>query len=375
MRAITEQLYLHHRDNQRTDNTATVALSEIQRSLDSVTVLVEFFSDGKDIWAFVLDKKSIVAQQLPMTVVELNRLLAQLQSNIAGALKMDSQSTPARKLTQLGQLILRRFHSLLLETLQLQQYGRERLIVVPYGALHYLPFNLLYDGSSYLIERFEVVVLPTASLVTRPAPKRAPDALILSHSWEGRLPQTQTEAELIHQIFGGTLFTEQSASRTILQRPPSQILHVAAHGRHRLDQPDLSFLELADGQLYADDLLQQDLSYELVTLSACETGRANVAADEELVGIGRGLLYAGAGALILSLWQVVDSSTVRLMERLYRALKAGKSKAAALREAQVAFLQQDRQLHPAFWGPFQLIGDASPLSTIHESVGKEDDHV
>jgi CHAT domain-containing protein len=149
-----------------------------------------------------------------------------------------------------------------------------------------------------------------------------------------------------------------------LQRSPSQILHIAAHGRHRLDQPDLSFIELADGQLYADDLLQQDLSYELVTLSACETGRANVAADEELIGIGRGLLYAGAGALILSLWQVADSSTLHLMEQLYRNLKAGRSKAAALREAQLSFLQQDRQLHPAFWGAFQLIGDARPLSGV-----------
>jgi CHAT domain-containing protein len=138
---------------------------------------------------------------------------------------------------------------------------------------------------------------------------------------------------------------------------------VAAHGQHRLDQPDLSYLELADGQLYADDLLQQDLSYELVTLSACETGRAVVAADEELIGIGRGLLYAGAGALILSLWQVADTpTTLTFMERLYRSLHAGSSKAAALREAQLSILEQDRQLHPAFWGAFQFIGDPQPLS-------------
>jgi CHAT domain-containing protein len=170
---------------------------------------------------------------------------------------------------------------------------------------------------------------------------------------------------MVQRLFGGVLHAEEAATREVLQAKPSQILHVATHGQYRLDQPDLSFLELADGQLYADDLLQQDLSYELVTLSACESGQANVAADEELIGIGRGLLYAGAGALILSLWQVPDTTTtLTLMERLYGALHAGSSKAAALRDAQLAVLQQDRQLHPALWGAFQLIGDASPLSKI-----------
>jgi CHAT domain-containing protein len=52
------------------------------------------------------------------------------------------------------------------------------------------------------------------------------------------------------------------------------------------------------------------------------------------------------------------------MDQLYGALRTGKSKAAALRGAQLYFLMQDRQLHPAFWGAFQLVGDASPLSTI-----------
>jgi CHAT domain-containing protein len=176
------------------------------------------------------------------------------------------------------------------------------------------------------------------------------------------LPNTQVEARIVQQLFGGSVFSEAEANRSSLQLPPTQILHIAAHGHHRPDQPDLSYLQLADGQLYADDVLQQDLSYELVTLSACETGRAKVAADEELIGLGRGFLYAGAGALLLSLWSVADTSTARLMERVYAALRAGASKAAALREAQVTMLSENREMHPAFWGAFQLIGDAGPLS-------------
>jgi CHAT domain-containing protein len=214
-----------------------------------------------------------------------------------------------------------------------------------------------------LIEKYEVVILPTASLATRAVPQRASGALILAHSYEGRLPDTLAEAQVVQQLFGGKLYIEETASRKTLQALPTQILHIAAHGEHRLDQPDLSYLHLADGQLYTDDLLQQDLSYELVTLSGCETGRANVTASDELIGLGRGVLYAGAGALIVSQWRVADDSTLKFMKRLYESLRNdNKSKAAALREAQQSLIAENRQAHPAFWGAFQLIGNADPLS-------------
>jgi CHAT domain-containing protein len=240
--------------------------------------------------------------------------------------------------------------------------GRGRLAVVPYGSLHYLPFHLLYAGATYLIEQHEVVVFPAAGLATRHGPARPRGALVLAHSLNGRLPQTQAEAQLVQGLFGGHVYYNHAARRIALRTAPAQILHIAAHGEHRLDQPDLSYIQLADGQLYTDDLLQHDLSYELVTLSACETGRANVAAGDELIGLGRGVLYAGAGALLVSLWRVTDESAVAQMEHVYRALSSGASKAAALRSAQCAALDADRQLHPAFWGAFQLVGDARPLS-------------
>jgi CHAT domain-containing protein len=151
----------------------------------------------------------------------------------------------------------------------------------------------------------------------------------------------------VYTLFGGSLWGDEAANRPAIQAQPTQIRHIAAHGQYRLDQPDYSFIQLADGQLYADDLLQQDLSYELVTLSACETGRANVSGGDELIGLGRGFLYAGAGALVLSLWPVPDMITVRLMERMYSSLREGASKAAALREAQRTILAEDSQLHPA----------------------------
>jgi CHAT domain-containing protein len=362
MHAITEQLYINNGDDQWTKHAPALSLKEVQQTLDEKTVLIEYYDDGNQLWAFVLDQQTVKAYHLPLTTETLKQLISQLQSNLSAGLTLDPQSQTARYLTHLSRRILQRLYSLLVEPLALQRNRKQRLLIVPYGALHFLPFHLLYDGLAHLIESYEIVVLPAAGLAARRGPKRAPGALILTHTWDGRLPNTQVEAQIVQRLFGGKLYANEAANRLALQLPPTQILHIAAHGHHRLDQPDLSYLQLADGQLYADDVLQQDLSYELVTLSACETGRAKVAADEELIGIGRGFLYAGAGALLLSLWSVADMSTASLMERLYSALKAGASKAAALREAQITLLAENRERHPAFWGAFQLIGDDSPLS-------------
>jgi CHAT domain-containing protein len=365
MRAITEQLYLQGGKVLQINRVPKTCLQDIQYTLNQDSVLIELYNDGAGIWAFVLDPLTIEVYCLPLGIKTLNQLLAQLQTNIHATLGMAPQTQAGQSLTQLAQRILQRLYALLIEPLSLGRRKPKRLVIVPHSSLHHLPFHLLYDGSKYLIEKHEVVILPTASLATRPPPKRKPGALILAHSYDGHLPYTLEEAQVVQQLFGGELYIEEAATRNTLQVPPTQILHIASHGQHRLDQPDLSYLHLGDGQLYADDLLQQDLSYELVTLSGCETGRALVGASDEQIGLGRGFLYAGAGALLVSQWQVTDDSTTDFMQRMYRALHNDKkSKAAALREAQCSMLAENRQSHPAFWGAFQLIGNADSLSNF-----------
>lgn len=368
IRSITEQLYLHSRENHQTRHVETISLKEVQRTLQQGTLLVEFYSDGSGVWAFILDQQELRVQRLPTDAETLTQLMAQIRGNIAAALTVDPQAAVARNLVKLARRILQRLHSLLIEPLALHRYNPQKLIFVPYGLLHYLPFQILYDGTKYLIQEYEVVVLPAAGLAAQPAPKRDPGALVLANSWDGRLPHTLAEAQIVQRLFGGTLCTGEAANRTALQATPTQILHIATHGEHRLDQPDLSYLQLADGQLYADDTLQQDMSYELVTLSACETGRANVTASDELIGLGRGFLYAGAGALLVSLWQVADASTLTFMEHMYRNLRMGASKSAAVREAQQYMLSEAEWQHPAFWGAFQLIGNDQPLSAGSQRI-------
>jgi len=363
MRHITEQLYLATGKSEGL-HVDRFSLSKVQQRLDDNALLLEYYDDGAQMWAFSVDKQQLEVHRLPIDVATFSGLLRQLQVNIGAALARPNNPG----MTLLARRILRRLHAALLEPLAHRLAGRQRLLIVPHGSLHYLPFHLLYSGNEYLLEQHEVVVLPAAGLASRRSPQRSPGVRVLAHSWNGRLPKAHVEAQAVQQLFGGELYQELAAVRGVLKRTPTQILHIAAHGEHRLDQPDLSYIELADGQMYADDLLQQDLGYELVTLSACETGRARVAARDELIGLGRGFLYAGAGALITSLWQVPDDISVMLMRRMYASLWAGVSKAAALRNAQLQILHEDPQLHPALWGAFQLVGDAGPLSQASSAI-------
>jgi CHAT domain-containing protein/tetratricopeptide (TPR) repeat protein len=366
MRALTEQLYLLGDETATSRRVSVPNLAEIQRNLNDDAVLIEYYNDGDHIWAFTIDREGIVVHPLPATRRDIDQILAQLQVNLQAALKAGSSNPSQRALTKLGQRLLQRLYNMLIAPFAHHLDRHHRLIVVPYGVLHYLPFHLLHTGTEYLLDRHEIVILPTAGLLTQRGPTRDGGARVLAHSWNGRLSQTLAEAELVHALFDGNVYNDESARRSVFETPPTQVLHIAAHGEHRLDQPDLSYIQLADGQLYTDDLLQHDLSYELVTLSACETGRARVAAGDELIGIGRGFLYAGAGALIVSLWQVDDEATIAFMQHLYRHLHKGASKVAALRHAQRAVRASKPDLHPAFWGAFQLIGDPRPLSTWTE---------
>jgi CHAT domain-containing protein len=122
----------------------------------------------------------------------------------------------------------------------------------------------------------------------------------------------------------------------------------------RADNPMFSSLGLHDGWFTATDVLQLDLDGAIVTLSACESARNQVLAGDELLGLARGFLGAGASTLVASLWLVQDETTAHMMEDWYARLHAGAGRATALREAQLALKKWCP--HPYYWAPFVLIG-------------------
>ena len=134
----------------------------------------------------------------------------------------------------------------------------------------------------------------------------------------------------------------------------SGILHLAAHGLFRPEAPLLSSIHLADRWLAVQDIYDLDLHASLVTLSACETGLGQDAGGDDMMGLVRGFLYAGASSLIVSLWTVDDKAMTRLVISFYTHWLSGQPKARALRQAQLELLAEYE--HPFYWAPLVLVG-------------------
>lgn len=238
--------------------------------------------------------------------------------------------------------------------------GVPELIVVPYGHLHRVPFHALYDGEGYVLETFEVSYAPSATVYALCQEKRMSElggAAIFGVE-DPSIPAAAAEARAVAKhLSGARIRVGEGATVEALRREASAngVLHLACHGLFRAGNPMFSSLKLHDGWLTAADALSLDLPGSLVTLSACESGRSDVTTGgDEVLGLTRAFLGAGAATLVVSLWLAQDESTAALMEDWYRRMGDGMGRATALRAAQLKM--KDRHPHPYYWAPFVLIG-------------------
>ena len=247
----------------------------------------------------------------------------------------------------------------LLGTSYASEHGPQKITIIPHGLLHQVPFHALFDGEAYLLDRFEVSYAPSAtvfSLCQKQVPRSSERALILSVT-DPLIPHVSDEARAVDSHLPGAevLSDGRATTDAIREKAPGcGILHLACHGMFRGDNPMFSSLKLHDGWLTAADVLGLDLRGALVTLSACESARNRVLAGDEIVGLARGFLGAGAATLVASLWLVQDETTSWMMERWYALMRDSVGRSTALREAQLAL--KERCSHPYYWAPFVLIG-------------------
>ena len=237
------------------------------------------------------------------------------------------------------------------------------LVIVPHGPLHHLPFHALFDGEKYLLEEFTISYAPSASIYTfcnaRVANKSGP-SLILGVP-DPAIPGVEAEAKAVAKILPDPhlVIGPDAASSLVGEKGPKcRFLHIATHGYFREDQPMFSGIRMADSYLSLSDLYQMSLPVELVTLSGCSTGLNVVSAGDEILGLARGLICAGAQSALLSLWDVQDQSTCEFMTMFYSGLANGRNKAEAVREATLR-LRKSRA-HPYYWAPFVLMGKTFP---------------
>ena len=321
------------------------------------------------------------------------------------------------------------------------QLGRKRLLVVPDGALEYLPFaaltvpgNAALTGGPQsarafvpLIVEHEVTSIPSASTLA-----------VLRRELEGRVPAEKVVAVFADPVFdkaderanaelsrkaGGhhgtrsasvaeknapsdvepakssdevaalprLLYTRQEADAILALAPPSgrkaalgfeanraaamsddlmnyRIVHFATHSFLDSTHPELSGIALSmldrqgkpqDGFLRAHEIFNLKLDSELVVLSGCRTGLGKEVKGEGLYGMTRGFMYAGSKRVVVSMWDVQDQATARLMSDFYRGILGPKRlvAGAALRAAQIATWRDPRWQAPYYWAAFVLQGE------------------
>jgi len=369
---LWHRLLVHNADYAREAALWSVRTESAQPYLDEATALVEYYIIHGKLVVFLVTKNNVEALRLDSDMARIKALMQRLRLN----LRTVPRSTP-RQLTDLtanAQAVLYQLHQLLIKPLEERMVGYSKLIIVPHDSLHYLPFHALYDGHSYLIEKYEISYLPSSSSLRycRDVQPAAEGSLTVGHSNHDRLPHAVEEACSIGALLNGQVLLEEQASLAELSKviPECQILHLAAHGDFRLDNPLFSGLALADGWLTTMDIFNLRLKASLVTLSACQTGQNVLGGGDELLGLMRAFLSGGAASVALTLWAVEDRSTAQMMESFYRNLVDGKGKGEALRCAQLKFIhgedgllgaQSEYYAHPYFWAPFFLVGDTGLL--------------
>ena len=344
------------------------SVSDLRETLEPGETVIEYFTTGDHVSAFIASRESFKVARNIASKSEIERVLATLRFQIEkfnygpdyveayfGQLRRGTNET----LHQLYKSIFAPLEAMV---------ATDRLIIIPHGALHYVPFHALTDGSDYLIERFEISYAPSAS-VFKLCRARRDSAQVSDFKFEisemvalglaeTGTPSINEEMDALAALFpGAVMLTGDEATRAnLLQAAPrGRFLHLASHGYFRRDNPMFSFLKLADSHLHFYNLLDLKLNAEMVTLSACHTGVNKVFPGDELHGLVRGFLYAGAPSVVASLWAVSDRSTAEFMREMYSHIRAGATKRTALRRAQLSI--KDAYGHPYYWAPFVLMGN------------------
>jgi CHAT domain-containing protein len=338
--------------------SSAVSMEQIRSALPSDTALVEFFCAQDRSIACVLTRDNL--QVCQVTVLPRIQKLLQLLQFQMSKFRLDPQyvATFGQALLESTQAHLKSLYQELIAPIRHLLEAR-RIVFVPHGLLHYVPFHALHDGESYLIDRFAISYAPSAAVYAQCQTKpvtAAGNSLILGVPDE-RTPAICAEVEALARILpNAKLFLGADATEDVLRTygPRSKSVHIATHGYFRQDNPMFSSIRLGSSQLSLYDMAHLQLPVELAVLSGCATGLNVVTPGDELMGLVRGLLQAGAQSLVLSLWDVNDDSTKDFMVEFYSGLQQGHSKADAMQIASIRL--RERRPHPYYWAPFLLIG-------------------
>ncbi len=325
-----------------------LSLNGIQNMLFSqerALVLIEYFISKEKVFIFVVSSKEteLHVEVVPLSAETFNN---HLETYLRKVMYYPHLQDIGSTLHELSDYFIKPVSEYLTEG--------ELIYFAPYGLLHYLPLHALKLDDEFLIKKHPVAYAPSASLIK-----------FFQNKGSGTLQSCasfgvafEEEAEDIAELFNAKARNGCLATReNVLKDFNKDIIHFACHGHFNFTDPLSSGIRLYDGILTAREIFGTRLSTELVTLAACQTGLNQRNPGDELIGLTRAFLYAGAPSVVVSLWKVADRSTHELMLEFYRYVKNGVDKVTALQKAQIKIMKKEEYSHPYYWAPFMLVGD------------------
>jgi CHAT domain-containing protein/tetratricopeptide (TPR) repeat protein len=321
--------------------------------------IVEYFALDDELFAFIIDHDGVVLNRNVASWSDVREAIETTRFQIETMrFGLHTAAQHGERLNQRVRAAMEALHRLLWTPIEAALAGKQRVLIVPHEQLGAIQFSALFDGQQYLAEKLDIAIVPSAHAARyglAHVPRTPERALVLGETT--RLLHAKEEAQFVASLFDrADLLVDEHANVENLRSHCSHadVLHLACHAQFRSDNPMFSALELADQSFAAVDAETLDLRSSIVTLSACETGLAQYDHGDEMFGLVRSFLVAGASRIVASLWAVDDATTKRFMGVFYRALKRGAVPASALREAQREVMKAHP--HPFYWAAFVLYG-------------------
>jgi CHAT domain-containing protein/Tfp pilus assembly protein PilF len=379
----------------------SVSIPDMRQALAPDTALIEYFLIAETIYIFVLTPDGIEAVSQP-AAEDFRESLIEFYNSI--------KKIEEKKFLNLSHYL----YGILIKPVRHLLIDKMRLIIIPHGQLHYIPFETLASGPilesdfswiDYLIKHFSFNYHYSANLwlyntkhdkskveknfigfapvfsdtEERDLLKESENPVrdIIMDEGEVRYPELPATEKELHAII--TLFKNANkkafgyfhdqATEDIFKSEDMKnynYIHIATHSLKDRGSAKLSGLIFSrpnssanseDGILYSSEIYNLNLNAKLVVLSSCESGIGRLVKGEGMFALARGFFYAGVQNIIFSLWKVEDKTTSQLMIELYRNILAGEKLPAALQKAKIKMIKNRFTAFPKYWSGFTLVGE------------------
>lgn len=378
-------------------SSKTIELKDIQKTLSKNQAFIEFFWGEENLYAFVIPPNQTNTPQIQ--TFKLGKT-STLKEQIL--MLIEHHQNPNCSF----QDYVKNSHQLYLQLLKpiLSKWDKKAidLMIVPDGMLGYIPFEALImelpnnktqtnysiRNLAYLIRNFQVSYTYSASLslkqesimdLLKSSFEKEKTLLAYAPSFYGaydgllvrscantlsELRCAKTEVQNLEDNWNGKALLGEQATKEhfVEQATKCDILHLATHACMDDNNPNFNRIYFANNEyLTSLELYALQLKSQLTVLSACNTASGQLVKGEGIMSLARGFMAAGCPSLITTLWGVNDCTTQNLMTSFYKHLYSGKQKDEALRNAKIAYLNDQETTsadsHPFYWAAFVQLGD------------------